>query len=168
MATGANAPGEENALHHVEVLHQHVPLRFGAQVADGVADAQLDGPLQGRGGGLEAERREASRQRRNPDRQSQPGGVETRVPSCRWSLQRHLPSCGQSSSLGPGPLLTETASDQTETERLSLLRTDLDRTCRPCSVSPLLAEPSWLDLQTETTNEKRTDLLIRTWGTARF
>lgn len=67
---GANTPGEEDALHHVEVLHQHVPLRLGAQVADGVADAQLDGPLQGGGGGLEAERIEASRQRETP---SQPG-----------------------------------------------------------------------------------------------
>lgn len=39
-------PGEEDALHDVEVLHEHVTLRLGAQVAHGVADAQLDGPLQ--------------------------------------------------------------------------------------------------------------------------
>ena len=45
-------PGEEDALHHIEVLHEHVTLRLGAQVAHGVADAQLDGPLQGRGRGL--------------------------------------------------------------------------------------------------------------------
>lgn len=57
VGTGAKAPGEENALHHVEVLHQHVPLGFGAQVADGVADAQLDGPLQSGGGRLEEEKR---------------------------------------------------------------------------------------------------------------
>lgn len=123
---GANTPGEEDALHHVEVLHQHVPLRLGAQVADGVADAQLDGPLQGRGGGLEAERIEASRQRERPSQPGRlrpvragPGGENTHVPSCRWSLQRHPPFCGQSSSRGPGPLLTETASDQTEPRRVS-------------------------------------------------
>lgn len=48
----ASPPGEEDALHHVEVLHEHIPLGLGAQVAHGVADAQLDGPLQGGGGGL--------------------------------------------------------------------------------------------------------------------
>lgn len=53
----ANAPGEEDAFHDVEVLHQHIPLRLGAEVADGVTDAQLDGPLQSRGGGLEVENR---------------------------------------------------------------------------------------------------------------
>lgn len=40
-------PGEKDALHHVEVLHQHISLRFGAQVAHGVADPQLDGTFQG-------------------------------------------------------------------------------------------------------------------------
>ena len=45
-------PGKEDALHHVEVLHQHVPLGLGAQVAHGVVDAQHDGPLQGRRRGL--------------------------------------------------------------------------------------------------------------------
>lgn len=40
-------PGEEDALHHVEVLHEHVSLWLGAQVAHSVANAQLDGPLQG-------------------------------------------------------------------------------------------------------------------------
>lgn len=39
-------PGEEDALHNIEVLHEHVTLRLRAQVAHGVADAQLDGPLQ--------------------------------------------------------------------------------------------------------------------------
>ena len=45
-------PGEEDALHHVEVLHQHVPLGLGAQVAHGVVDAQHDGPFQGGRRGL--------------------------------------------------------------------------------------------------------------------
>lgn len=40
-------PGEKDALHHVEVLHQDVSLGFGAQVAHRVADAQLDGTFQG-------------------------------------------------------------------------------------------------------------------------
>lgn len=45
-------PGEEDALHDVEVLHKHVSLWLGAQVAHGVANAQLDGPLQGGRRGL--------------------------------------------------------------------------------------------------------------------
>lgn len=40
-------PGEKDALHHIEVLHQHVSLRLGAQVAHSVTDAQLDGTFQG-------------------------------------------------------------------------------------------------------------------------
>lgn len=36
-------PWEKDALHHVEILHQHVSLRLGAQVAHGVTNAQLDG-----------------------------------------------------------------------------------------------------------------------------
>lgn len=50
-------PWEENALHHIEVLHQDISLWLGAQVADCVPDAQLDGPLQGGGSGL-VERKE--------------------------------------------------------------------------------------------------------------
>ena len=57
LSTHTNTPGEEDAFHNVEVLHQHVPLRLGAEVAHRVADTQLDGPLQSRGGGLEAEDR---------------------------------------------------------------------------------------------------------------
>lgn len=49
---GPGPPGEEDALHHVEILHEHVAFRLGAQVAHGVADAQLDGPLQGGRRGL--------------------------------------------------------------------------------------------------------------------
>ena len=45
-------PWKEDALHHIEVLHQHVPLGLGAQVAHGVVDAQHDGPFQGRRRGL--------------------------------------------------------------------------------------------------------------------
>lgn len=45
-------PREKDALHHVEVLHQHISLRLGAQVAHCVTDAQLDGTFQGRGCGL--------------------------------------------------------------------------------------------------------------------
>lgn len=43
---------EEDALDHVEVLHQHVSLRFGAEVTNSVTDSQLDGSFQSRGGGL--------------------------------------------------------------------------------------------------------------------
>lgn len=39
-------PGEEDALDHVEVLHEHVALGLGAEAAHGVSDAQLDGSLQ--------------------------------------------------------------------------------------------------------------------------
>lgn len=49
---GPGLPGKEDALYNIEVLHEHVALRLGAQVAHGVADAQLDGPLQGGGCGL--------------------------------------------------------------------------------------------------------------------
>lgn len=52
-----HAPWKEDAFHDVEVLHQHIPLGLGAEVANGVTDAQLDGPLQSRGGGLEVENR---------------------------------------------------------------------------------------------------------------
>lgn len=38
-----SVPGEENALHYVEVLHEHVPLGLGAQISHRVADAKLDG-----------------------------------------------------------------------------------------------------------------------------
>lgn len=57
-STHTSAPGEKNAFHNVEVLHQHISLRLGAEVANSITNAQLDGPLQGRGGGLEAENRE--------------------------------------------------------------------------------------------------------------
>lgn len=40
-------PWEKDALHHVKVLHQHISLRFGAQVAHSVTNAQLDGTFQG-------------------------------------------------------------------------------------------------------------------------
>lgn len=53
-----NTPREEDAFHHIKVLHQHISLRLGAEVANSVSDTQLDGPLQGRGGGLEAENKE--------------------------------------------------------------------------------------------------------------
>jgi len=62
-------PGEKYALHHVEVLHQHISLRLGAQVAHRVTDAQLDGTFQGRGCGLWREReRERERERREGGR----------------------------------------------------------------------------------------------------
>lgn len=50
---GPGLPGEEDALHDVEVLHEHVTFWLGAQIAHRVADAQLDGPLQGGGCGLQ-------------------------------------------------------------------------------------------------------------------
>lgn len=53
-----NAPGEEDAFHHIEVLHQHISLRLRAEVANSISNTQLDGPLQSRGGGLEAEKSE--------------------------------------------------------------------------------------------------------------
>ena len=54
MVTAAvvSSPGEEDALHHVEVLHEDVSVGLGGQVSHRVADAQLDGSLQSRGGGL--------------------------------------------------------------------------------------------------------------------
>lgn len=54
-AEAAGIPGEEDALHHVEVLHEHVPLRLRAEVAHCVPDPQLDGTLQGGRGGLRGE-----------------------------------------------------------------------------------------------------------------
>lgn len=47
-----SVPGQEDTLHHREVLHENVPVWFGAQVAHSVADAQLDGSFQGRCCGL--------------------------------------------------------------------------------------------------------------------
>lgn len=46
------SPWEKDALHHVKVLHQHISLRLGAQVAHSVTNAQLDGTFQGRRCGL--------------------------------------------------------------------------------------------------------------------
>lgn len=57
-STCVNPPGKENAFHNIEVLHQHVSLRLGTEVANGITNTQLDGPLQCRGGGLEAENRQ--------------------------------------------------------------------------------------------------------------
>lgn len=45
-------PGKEDAFHHIEVLHEHVTLRLGAEVAHCVPDSQLDGTLQSGRGGL--------------------------------------------------------------------------------------------------------------------
>lgn len=47
-----SVPGQEDTLHHREVLHENIPVWFGAQVAHSVADAQLDGSFQGRRCGL--------------------------------------------------------------------------------------------------------------------
>lgn len=47
-----SVPGQEDTLHHREVLHENIPVWLGAQVAHSVADAQLDGSFQGRRGGL--------------------------------------------------------------------------------------------------------------------
>lgn len=57
-STHTSAPGEEDAFHNVEILHQHISLRLGAEVANSITNTQLDGPLQSRGGGLEAVNRE--------------------------------------------------------------------------------------------------------------
>lgn len=46
-------PWEEDAFDHIEVLHQHISLRLGAEVANSISNSQLDGPFQGRRGGLE-------------------------------------------------------------------------------------------------------------------
>lgn len=54
-SSGSGIPGEEDALHHVEVLHEHVSLRLRAEVAHCVPDPQLDGTLQGGRGGLRGE-----------------------------------------------------------------------------------------------------------------
>lgn len=53
-----HTPWKEDALDHVEVLHEHISLGFGAQVAHRVADAQLDRTSQGRGGRLWVRHRE--------------------------------------------------------------------------------------------------------------
>lgn len=45
-------PGKENALYHIEVLHEDVSLWFRAQIANRIADAQLDGAFQCRRRGL--------------------------------------------------------------------------------------------------------------------
>lgn len=63
-STHTNTPGKEDAFHHIEVLHQHISLRLGAEIANGISNTQLDGPLQGRGGGLEAESREKNKRAR--------------------------------------------------------------------------------------------------------
>lgn len=34
-----SVPGEEDTLHHVEVLHEDIPLWFGAQAPHGVSNA---------------------------------------------------------------------------------------------------------------------------------
>lgn len=47
-----SVPGQGDALHHREVLHENIPVWLGAQVSHSVADAQLDGSLQGRRCGL--------------------------------------------------------------------------------------------------------------------
>lgn len=51
-------PGQEDALHHREVLHENISVWFGAEVAHSVADAQLDGSFQGRSCGLTNHNRE--------------------------------------------------------------------------------------------------------------
>lgn len=53
-----NTPGEEDAFNHIEVLHEHISLGLGAEVANSISNTQLDGPFQGWGGGLEAENKE--------------------------------------------------------------------------------------------------------------
>lgn len=39
-------PGQEDALHHREVLHEDISVRFGAEVSHSITDAQLDGSFQ--------------------------------------------------------------------------------------------------------------------------
>lgn len=48
-----NRPGQEDALHHVEVLHKHVSVGLGGEVAHCVANPELNGALQGRRRGLD-------------------------------------------------------------------------------------------------------------------
>lgn len=47
-----HTPWKKDALDHVEVLHEHISLRLGAQVAHRVADAQLNRTSQSRRGRL--------------------------------------------------------------------------------------------------------------------
>ncbi len=42
-----SVPGQENALHHREVLHENISVWFRAEVSHSVTDAQLDGSFQG-------------------------------------------------------------------------------------------------------------------------
>lgn len=58
--TDMNVPGEEDAFNHVEVLHEHISLGLGAEVANSISDTQLDGTFQSRGGCLEADNKEKS------------------------------------------------------------------------------------------------------------
>ena len=44
-----HTPGQIDTLHHREVLHENISVGLGAEVAHSVADAQLDGSLQGSG-----------------------------------------------------------------------------------------------------------------------
>lgn len=45
-------PGEENTFYYVEILHENISFGFGAQAADRVGNAQLNGTFQGGGGRL--------------------------------------------------------------------------------------------------------------------
>lgn len=125
-STHTSAPGEEDAFHNVEILHQHISLRLGAEVANSITNTQLDGPLQSRGGGLEAVNREKNnrvkcgwevvgenrddKQTYKRQRQIEREMKRKSLPSCMLSLQRRRPSCGQSFSHGQGPFLMGTAS----------------------------------------------------------
>ena len=47
MCINKCVPGQEDALHHREVLHKNISVWFGAEVTHSVADAQLNGSFQG-------------------------------------------------------------------------------------------------------------------------
>lgn len=54
-------PGQKDALHHVEVLHEHISVRLGGEVPHCIANPELNGSLQGRWRGLDPEKREGRR-----------------------------------------------------------------------------------------------------------
>lgn len=57
VGSAGHRPGQKDALHHVEVLHEHISVRLGGEVPHSVADPELNGPLQGRWRGLDPENR---------------------------------------------------------------------------------------------------------------
>lgn len=94
-------PREEDAFHHVEILHEDISLRLGAEVANSISDAQLDCPFQGRRGGLKTESGEwrwKVAKRRSKRAKTVLNKQNKSSLFYMLSLHGHLLSCGRSSS----------------------------------------------------------------------